>query len=158
MSCVRIDDVEIDTESAKALVAAVPIAVGTVVVDCDDSEIQAKRTFRTIQIGLGRHIRNTLIDYVNHSCSPNTLFDTERLELVAIRNIAAGEKITFFYPGAEVELAHSFICQCGSPECLKEIRGGFYLTLAQMRWAVDRRYCTKFMRKNFLNLLNEARR
>jgi len=88
-------------------------------------------------------------------CSPNSLLDVDDLALVAIRDISAGHPITFFYPGSEVELSQAFECHCGSKDCLRHINGGFYLTRAQMRWALDAGYCTSFMRRQFERLLHD---
>ena len=98
-------------------------------------------------------VKNDLLDYVDHSCEPNSVFDVDRLAMVALRRIERGEAITFFYPGAEVELAMDFDCQCGSPDCIGHLKGGFYLTARQMRRALDRGYCTRFMQEQFRRLL-----
>ena len=90
---------------------------------------------------------------MDHSCNPNAAFITEALKLVALKPISAGEPITFFYPGAEVELAQNFLCTCGSSECLGHLKGGFYLTPQQIRWAMDKGYCTSFMKEQFTRLL-----
>ena len=69
------------------------------------------------------------------------------------RIVIVGDPITFFYPGSEVELSQSFDCHCGSDECLKIINGSFYLNHEQMRWALDKDYCTSFMSRQFERLL-----
>jgi len=56
-------------------------------------------------------------DYVNHSCDPNAGF-RDGLALVARREIAAGEEITWDYSTAIDEDDFSgFSCQCGSVLC-----------------------------------------
>jgi len=135
------------------LVASVAIRRGEVVFACRPGEIQGERTWRTLQIDHGRHVNNQYLDYVDHSCEPNSLFDIPSLSLVAIRDIPEGEVVTFFYPGAEVELAQEFDCHCGSAHCLRQIKGAFYLTKAQMQWALESGYCTTFMRAQLLRLL-----
>jgi hypothetical protein len=135
------------------LVAKDDIAKGAIVFTCRPEEITRERTWRTIQIDFNRHLKNDLLDYVDHSCEPNSVFDVDRLAMVALRRIEKGEAITFFYPGAEVELAMDFDCQCGSPDCIGHLKGGFYLTARQMRRALDRGYCTRFMQEQFRRLL-----
>lgn len=60
--------------------------------------------------------------FINHSCDPNceTGEVRGRVWVVAIRNIAAGEELTYdynLYDGDEDE-AH---CNCGSPHCRKSM-------------------------------------
>ena len=138
------------------LVAREDFAKGEVIVFCSFDEIRRERTWRTIQVDYNRHVKHELLDYVDHSCDPNAVFITEDLTLVALKSICAGERITFFYPGAEVELAQDFICTCGSSACLGHLKGGFYLTSEQMRWAIDKGYCTSFIKEQFIRLLGRS--
>jgi hypothetical protein len=138
------------------LVATIDFGVGEVVLQCSEHEIQSNRTWRTVQIDHDRHLKNEFLAYVDHSCAPNSLFEIETLSLRAIREIGQGQPIAFFYPGSEVELAQSFLCHCGASDCLRDIRGGFYLTRQQMRWALDQGYCTSFIRRQFTRLLEGA--
>ena len=138
------------------LIASEDIAAGEAIVSCSSDEVTRERSWRTIQVDHNRHVRNQYLDYVDHSCEPNAAFVVESLQLVALRPVAAGERITFFYPGAEVELAQDFVCSCGSGECLGHLKGGFYLTREQMEWAIRRGYCTTFMREQFTRLLQAA--
>jgi hypothetical protein len=135
------------------LVANDDIAKGEIIFTCSAKEITRERTWRTLQIDFNRHVKNDLLDYVDHSCEPNSVFDIDRLALLSLRKIGTGESITFFYPGAEVELAMDFDCQCGSRDCIGHLKGGFYLTAAQMRRALDRGHCTSFMQEQFRRLL-----
>jgi SET domain-containing protein len=137
-----------------SLVASDTISPGEVIVACSHGEVTGHRTWRTVQIGQNRHIKNELLDYVDHSCHPNAVFVIEALQLVALRAIAAGEPITFFYPGTEVELAEAFQCSCGSERCLGWVTGAFYLTADQMREAIDAGYCTTFIRAHLERLLS----
>jgi uncharacterized protein len=64
-------------------------------------------------------------DYFNHSCNPNCGFSGQTF-LVAMRDIAAGEEITFDYAMTISESIGSDIvfeldCKCGSPNCRKKI-------------------------------------
>jgi uncharacterized protein len=58
---------------------------------------------------------------INHSCDPNLWFENGR-PLVARRDIAVGEEITFDYATGETYPLNS-ICNCGSPDCRKHITG-----------------------------------
>jgi hypothetical protein len=153
MSKVNVVSTAITPRLRLALVAAGPIAAGEPIFTCGTDEVTRERTWRTIQIDHNRHVRNEFMDYVEHSCEPNAVFDVDGLALVALSDIEPGAPITFFYPGAEVELASDFICTCGSPDCIGHVKGGFYLTADQMRDAMARGYCTRFMREQFARLL-----
>ena len=155
MSKVNVVSAEVSPQLRLQLVASQPITDGEVVVQCREEEVQDQRTWRTLQLDENRHLRNEFLNFIDHSCSPNALLDTERLALVAIRDISVGSPITFFYPGSEVELSQPFACQCGSKDCMGHVNGGFYLTRDQMRWAIGIGYCTKFMRRQFERLLGD---
>jgi SET domain-containing protein len=82
----------------------------------------------TYLFGLGDGSRvidgHSMAMFINHSCQPNC--ETEetggRVWIKAIRNIAAGEEITYdycLYDGADDDQA---ICNCGAPKC----RGTMY--------------------------------
>lgn len=57
--------------------------------------------------------------YLNHSCSPNAeaQYADDHIWLVAIRDIRAGEEITFNY-GFDLENYREYPCECGSPNCV----------------------------------------
>jgi SET domain-containing protein len=56
-------------------------------------------------------------DYVNHSCDPNAGF-RDGLVLVALRDIAQGEEITWDYSTAIDEPDfEGFACRCHTPRC-----------------------------------------
>jgi hypothetical protein len=50
-----------------SLVANDTISQGEAIVTCSQDEITGQRTWRTVQIGQNRHIKNELLDYVDHS-------------------------------------------------------------------------------------------
>lgn len=58
----------------------------------------------------------------NHSCDPNATFDDEGM-LVALREIAQGEEVTFNYLLHPIPASPwNFKCECGSASCLGWIR------------------------------------
>lgn len=79
----------------------------------------------TVQTGESSHIElgPTCIELINHSCDPNVFFDVVRFEVVALRAIAPGDELTFFYPSTEWRMESPFRCECGSPRCLGLIDG-----------------------------------
>ena len=61
-------------------------------------------------------------DFVNHSCEPNCgVFGTSLL--VALRDIAVGEELTFDYAMCDASDYDEFDCHCGSPNCRGVVRG-----------------------------------
>jgi uncharacterized protein len=56
--------------------------------------------------------------YLNHSCSPNseTQLIDGKIWVVALRDIKAGEEVTFDY-GYDLEDYRDHPCHCGSPQC-----------------------------------------
>jgi len=62
---------------------------------------------------------------INHACNPNTWLDG--LDLVARRNIAAGDELTIDYATFCGPAMAPFECNCGAPECRQVILGSDYL-------------------------------
>lgn len=91
------------------------------------------RDRHTIQVGDGIHqaFTDEADDYVNHSCDPNAWLDAERLEVVALRSIVAGEEIRQNYLTFEPDMSSPFACQCAASACVGEVRGYLHLTSAQ---------------------------
>jgi uncharacterized protein len=61
-------------------------------------------------------------DFFNHSCSPNSGFKSE-IHLVAMRDILAGEQITFDYSICMTIQDWKMVCDCNSTNCRKIITG-----------------------------------
>jgi uncharacterized protein len=59
--------------------------------------------------------------YINHSCDPNCGI-TPALDLIAIRNIMAGEELTYDYSTTMLERHWTMDCKCGSSRCRKVVR------------------------------------
>jgi hypothetical protein len=57
--------------------------------------------------------------FINHSCAPNCEAEVEagRIMIVALRDIPAGEELTFNY-GYDLEDYREHPCRCGAEECL----------------------------------------
>lgn len=103
---------------------------GEIIANFSAGTISAEPTYLTVQVGIGKHItlQPEFLQYINHSCDPNVFFDTTTMQLVALRELAAEEEMTFFYPSTEWKMTQSFNCYCGSHNCLGEIRGAAYLS------------------------------
>jgi hypothetical protein len=64
--------------------------------------------------------------FLNHGCEPNAHIKSR--EVFVLRDIAAGEQITFDYNTTEWEMAEAFRCHCGASGCRGEIRGYKFLS------------------------------
>lgn len=101
------------------------------------AELLAQPTRHSIQLGITEHglVDPAFLRYMHHSCDPNVVLETDRLLVRAVRPIAPGDPITFFYPSTEWSMAAPFACACGSTQCLGTIAGA-----AQLADAVLARY------------------
>jgi uncharacterized protein len=61
-------------------------------------------------------------DYVNHSCDPNAGLSGQ-IVLVAMRDIASGEEISFDYAMTDGEPYDEFTCACGTASCRGKVTG-----------------------------------
>jgi hypothetical protein len=106
--------------------------------------ISTQPTKYTIQLGNRRHLSFPAIrkpnddldycwQYLNHSCEPNGYINTAESTFRALRDIVAGEEISFNYLTTEAEMAVPFECICGSANCFGFIRGRNFLTPAQAK-------------------------
>jgi hypothetical protein len=106
--------------------------------------ISTKPTKYTIQLGSKRHLTLPVIrrndddvdycwQYLNHSCEPNGYINTTETTFRALRDIAAGEEITFNYLTTESAMAVPFTCACGSGNCFGLIRGRNFLTPSESK-------------------------
>lgn len=84
----------------------------------------------SVQVNETEHItlKPQYLQYINHSCHPNLFFDTQKMELVVLRPVEAGEELSFFYPSTEWRMTEAFDCGCNSKHCLGHIQGAAYLT------------------------------
>ena len=57
--------------------------------------------------------------FINHTCAPNceAEWDEDRIWIVALRDIPAGEELSFNY-GYDLEDYREHPCRCGAPECV----------------------------------------
>lgn len=94
----------------------------------------------SLQVGEGLHLLAPEGDedpryawrYLNHSCEPNA--GMAGMRLVALRDIARGEEVTFDYNTTEWEMAAPFECGCGA--CGGRVIGGYSRLTAGERAAL----------------------
>ncbi|MFZ9388238.1 MAG: SET domain-containing protein-lysine N-methyltransferase [Chitinophagaceae bacterium] len=123
--CQRISDGQFALLTLRSWVA------GEIVTRFSAAAYSTEPTYLTIQLEKGVHIALDpgYLQYTNHSCEPNVFFDTAAMNLVAIRDISAGEELTFFYPSTEWRMKQPFRCNCNSPQCLGQIKGARFLSI-----------------------------
>jgi hypothetical protein len=63
------------------------------------------------------------LQFTNHSCNPNLLYNTATMELECLRTILVGDEFTFFYPATEWKMSQKFECQCGEIDCIGLVQG-----------------------------------
>lgn len=102
---------------------------GDVVTAFGAAAVLPTATYLTVQIGEAQHIilLPEHLQYINHGCDPNVVFDTASMEIIAIKDIFIGDEMTFFYPSTEWDMSQPFQCHCGSFNCLGEIQGAAHL-------------------------------
>ncbi|KIJ53160.1 hypothetical protein M422DRAFT_73965 [Sphaerobolus stellatus SS14] len=94
------------------------------------------KAYTSVQCGSGPddHIElNSDLVYVNHSCEPNVAFDlsssdSSKWHLRALKEIEAGEYLTFFYPSTEWAMDQAFHCKCGARSCIGIVKGAKYIS------------------------------
>ena len=60
--------------------------------------------------------------HLNHSCAPNVGLEGQ-IAFVAMRDVAAGEELTFDYAMTDDEESLEMVCNCRAPESLGKITG-----------------------------------
>lgn len=116
---------------AKSLHSIVTFRQGDVICPFSPAAILRRPSYLTVQTGVAEHIhlKPEFLKFINHSCDPNVFFDTEAMELLALKDIAPGDEFRFFYPSTEWEMAQPFECLCGSERCLGRISGAAHMPL-----------------------------
>jgi hypothetical protein len=126
--------VEAPEKGGHAVRVDAPIAAGEVVAVWGGRVMNAEQAaalppgFRehNIQIEEGLYLAPLIADedsdYVNHSCDP-TCGLAGQITLMAMRDIKAGEDITFDYAMADGDGYDQFTCACGAPSCRGQVTG-----------------------------------
>lgn len=88
-------------------------------------------------------------DCFNHSCDPN-LGLRGQIGLVAIRDIQAGEELTFDYAMSDGEPYDEFECHCGSSICRGKVTGNDWKR--PELWVKYKGYFSPYLAKRIENL------
>lgn len=120
---------EDESSGQRSLHAVNPFKQGEVISPFTAAEELSSPTYLTVQKDDEVHITlsPSFLQYVNHSCSPSAFFDTTAMQFVALKDVAEGEDLTFFYPSTEWAMVQTFECRCGCANCLGEIQGAAFL-------------------------------
>ena len=108
-----------------SLFSVVDFRPGDIVCEFGAAAILPAPSPLTVQVGINEHIylQPGVLQYINHSCSPNVFFDLASFKAIALRTINKGDELFYFYPSTEWEMAQPFQCLCGSANCLGRIAG-----------------------------------
>lgn len=88
-------------------------------------------------------------DCFNHSCDPNLGFFGQ-IGLVAMRDIEAGEELTFDYAMSDGGPYDEFDCYCGSPSCRGKVTGNDW-QLPEL-WIKYKGYFSPYLARRIENL------
>ncbi|MEY3818839.1 MAG: hypothetical protein RLZZ425_294, partial [Bacteroidota bacterium] len=89
------------------LFANASFKAGDTIVAFDASKIVDTPNYLTVQVSEHKHIYlfPEYLQYVNHCCEPNVIFNTTTMQLECISDIETGEELRFFYPATEWKIA-----------------------------------------------------
>lgn len=98
---------------------------GEFMISFDATKIVDTPNYLTVQVSEFKHIHlfPEYLQYINHSCQPNVLFNTTTMQLECVSDIQIGDELCFFYPATEWKMAQPFVCNCGQPNCVGLIQG-----------------------------------
>lgn len=130
----------------RRLVTTTAIAAGTVLFRIEGHETPTPTKY-SLQVGKDLHldqrgardaqdrVRRFYWRYMNHGCAPTTRIVAR--DVVAARDIAALEGVTFDYNTTEYDMAEPFRCHCGAAECVVLVKGAKHLTPDQRARVAD---------------------
>ncbi len=121
---------ECQRTGAQSLHAKIQFLPGDVISPIGAKEYVAAPNYLSVQVSEHKHIllAPVFLQYINHSCDPNTFFDTTNMQVICLKKINVGEAMTFFYPSTEWSMEQGFNCLCGSYNCLQTIQGAKHLS------------------------------
>ena len=122
------------------LIAIRPVAEGTRVFAITGRETPTPTRY-SVQVGPSLHldqgcardefdlVKRYFWRYMDHDCDPATVIRDR--EVIAVRDIAEGDGVSFNYNTTEYDMAEPFQCRCGGARCVGIVRGARHLTPAQ---------------------------
>lgn len=141
------------SECGLGLFTARPIAANNIVLDvADDNYLTTAKPYAQLILSgfthtdifqVGRDLflppYGGLDDFTNHSCNPNCglRVDSSGFDMVALRDIAAGEELTYDYSTHQEHPEEDMICHCGAPSCRGVVRSFSTLPVSLRRRYLD---------------------
>ena len=111
MTVTTMETLTIKTENKfRTLITKQAYKKGEVICEMPSENIMDKPNRYTVQIARDRHTHVGKLAALNHSCDPNVILDTDKMLMIARRDIEKGEELSFFYPSTEWEMQAPFIC------------------------------------------------
>jgi SET domain-containing protein len=134
-------EIKFDEKKGTCLIAKRSFKKGDIIIKESGIIIKSRRDSSTnaVQVGPDRFADiafSSFTECINHSCEPNTKYDVDRFEFIAIKNIKIGDEITFHYLSTDWDLqveGLDFDCHCGSNKCLRRISGYKFLSPTQQK-------------------------
>jgi hypothetical protein len=128
---VRVDG---NDDTGRRVIATRAIALGEVLADLREAHAAPAKSRFTVQVGADEHIDGLWqFTFLNHSCDPNVHVDATDRVIRALRPIAEGEELGYFYPSTEWQMAEPFDCACGTARCIGRVTGAADLPNATLR-------------------------
>ena len=124
-------------------------------IEFDEAVLLDEKESYPFQIGLTEYIapgEGTLWRNINHSCDPNCGVN-QKLELIALRDIAKGEELFFDYSTSMLERHWTMECHCRSENCRHIISDFDSLLPDRQKYYLELGVVQKFI-TNYLNLKN----
>jgi hypothetical protein len=150
---ISMDVLSVRTENKfRSLITKHAYVKGQVISEIPSAHVVDKATRFTVQIGRNEHTDVGKLAALNHSCDPNVILDTENMLMVARRDIAKGEELSFFYPSTEWEMDAPFICLCGASNCIHVVAGARFLPLSTL----EHHYLNPHIRAMMIELLDNT--
>jgi SET domain-containing protein len=112
------------------LFARAPIRAGERVIEYTGERISKEESLRRCiegnnyifsindEFDLDGSVDSNFARFINHSCAPNTeaIIEEDRVWIFALRDIAAGEELSFNY-GYDLDEYRDHPCRCGAANC-----------------------------------------
>jgi len=108
--------------TGEALFAARAFAAGEPIFKFERVSWRPRRDRYTVETPDGQHLYDPILARVAHGCDPNGRPSFELMALIARRDIAAGELISFDYLSTEKAIADPFDCYCGAANCCGRVQ------------------------------------
>ncbi len=158
----RYVEVRVSEVSGQGAFARVDIASGTTVLPLTGrivhraqiDENDYDRAILQIEENLFLEAEGGPDDYINHSCSPNLAFTENGKHFVAIRDIKAGDELTFDYATCEDDPDWQWPCLCASDQCRGILSGFPSLTLLQQQKIYP--YCRPYLKRKYEHIMKKA--